>query len=197
MGGPGGIRTHDRFLKRELLYRLSYGPDSCILLRMRLLLLLVVEIGFADQFGGIDDLADFAILGFELVAAGQFLVLGQETGQLERELFDFDAAILDFEGQIVGGGLLEDIRFGFGFFFGDLLGFVGRFFVGGVIGQNISEHLASFAQIFPFPIKTGQVAINEGGQIGNGFESLLVIHDHSFLAPQRGETQGAKVVSSC
>ena len=69
-GGPGGIRTHDRFLKRELLYRLSYGPDSCILLWMRLFLLLVVEVGLADQFGGRDDLADFAILGFELVAAG-------------------------------------------------------------------------------------------------------------------------------
>ena len=145
---------------------------------------LVAKIGFTDQFGGRDDLADFAILGFELVAAGQFLVLGQETGQLERELFDFDAAILDFEGQIVGGGLLEDIRFGFGFFFGDLFGFVGRFFVGGVVGQNIIEHLASFAQIFPFPIKTGQVAINEGGQIGDRFESLLVVHNHSFLSPK-------------
>jgi len=37
---------------------------------MRLFLLLVVEVGLADQFGGRDDLADFAILGFELVAAG-------------------------------------------------------------------------------------------------------------------------------
>ena len=43
---------------------------------------LVAKIGFTDQFGGRDDLADFAILGFELVAVGQFLVLGQGTGQV-------------------------------------------------------------------------------------------------------------------
>lgn len=27
-GGTGGDRTHDRWLKRPLLYRLSYSPDD-------------------------------------------------------------------------------------------------------------------------------------------------------------------------
>jgi hypothetical protein len=27
-GGPGGTRTHDQLLKRQLLYQLSYGPAN-------------------------------------------------------------------------------------------------------------------------------------------------------------------------
>jgi hypothetical protein len=29
LGGPGGTRTHDQLLKRQLLYRLSYRPENC------------------------------------------------------------------------------------------------------------------------------------------------------------------------